>query len=38
MGRRVFYKEEVNGEMVAHHKFVYYNYRHDNPMFKMAIQ
>ena len=26
MGRRVFYKEEVNGEVVAHHRFVYDNY------------
>ena len=26
MGRRVFYKEEVNGEVVTHHKFVYDNY------------
>ena len=26
MGRRVFYKEEVTGEVVTHHKFVYDNY------------
>ena len=26
MGRRVFYKEEVAGEVVTHHKFVYDNY------------
>ena len=26
MGRRVFYKEEVAGEVVAHHRFVYDNY------------
>lgn len=26
MGRRVFYKEVVAGEVVAHHKFVYDNY------------
>ena len=26
MGRRVFYKEEVNGEVTKHHRFVYDNY------------
>ena len=26
MGRRVFYKEEVAGEVVAHHRFIYDNY------------
>ena len=26
MGRRVFYKEEVNGVVTKHHKFVYDNY------------
>ena len=26
MGRRTFYKEEVNGEVIAHHKFVHDNY------------
>ena len=26
MGRRVFYREEVNGEVTKHHRFVYDNY------------
>ena len=26
MGRRTFYKEEVNGEVTKHHRFVYDNY------------
>ena len=26
MGRRTFYKEEVNGVVTKHHKFVYDNY------------
>ena len=26
MGRRVFYKEEVNGAVTKHHRFVYDNY------------
>lgn len=26
MGRRIFYKEEVNGVVTKHHRFVYDNY------------